>query len=94
RLATRYNGKVQIMTFYPAEQAWTNADNKAFEGAKWQKTALNTTAILRGQLNWTGAPTYVLLDSQLKVLYLDALGPLPNARTQTIDLVLQQLLAQ
>lgn len=94
RLATRYNGKVQILTFYPAEQAWTNADNKAFEGAKWQKTALNASAILRSQLNWTGAPTYVLLDSQLKVLYLDALGPLPNARTQTIDLVLQQLLAQ
>lgn len=92
-LANRYKGKVQILSFYPAEAVWTNADRKAFEGAKWQQTALPTSSTLRKQLNWAAAPGYTLLDADFKVLFLAALGPLPNARTQTIDLVLQQLLA-
>jgi len=93
RLAERYNNKVQILTLYPAEQTWTNADKKAFEGAKWQRIALPKNAELWKQLSWTTAPAYILLDPQRKVLYLDALGPLPNARTQTIDLILGQLLS-
>ncbi len=91
RLAKRYENKVQILTFYPSEQAWTNADQKAFEGANWQRLALPQTHALWQQLNWSSAPAYILLDSQLRVLNLDALGPLPNARTQTIDLILNQL---
>jgi hypothetical protein len=93
RLAKRYENKVQILTFYPSEQAWTNADQKAFEGANWQRVALPRTHELWQQLSWSSAPAYILLDPQLKVLNLDALGPLPNARTQTIDLILNQLLS-
>jgi hypothetical protein len=94
RLAERYNNKVQLVTFYPSEQTWTTADNKAFEGAKWQRIALPKNAELWKQLNWSTAPAYILLDPLQKVLYLDALGPLPNARTQTIDLTLRQLIGQ
>jgi hypothetical protein len=93
RLAKRYENKVQILTFYPSEQAWTNADQKAFEGATWQRLALPQTHELWQQLSWSSAPAYILLDPQLKVLNLDALGPLPNARTQTIDLILSQLIS-
>lgn len=94
RLAARYDGKVQILTFYPAELTWTTADKKAFEGSNWQKTALDFSKEIRTQLDWSSTPSYVLLDAKLKVLFLEALGPLPNARTQTIDLVLQQLLSE
>jgi hypothetical protein len=91
RLAERYKDKVQIITFVQQDAVWTNADNKAFEGAKWQRLALPKTATLWQQLGWKSSPAYILLDPQLKVLYLDALGPLPNARTQTIDLIFSQL---
>jgi hypothetical protein len=93
RLAKRYENKVQILTFYPSEQTWTNADQKAFEGATWQRLALPQTHELWQQLSWSSAPAYILLDPQLRVLNLDALGPLPNARTQTIDLILSQLIS-
>ncbi|MFN5293765.1 MAG: TlpA family protein disulfide reductase [Flavobacteriia bacterium] len=92
RLAERYKNKVQIITFYPSELTWTTADNRAFDGAKWQRVALPSTAETWTQFSWTSAPAYILLDPQLKVLYLNALGPLPNARTQTIDLIFSQLL--
>jgi hypothetical protein len=91
RLAERYKNKVQIITFVQADAVWTNADKKAFEGANWQRLDLPKTAVLWQQLGWISAPSYILLDPQLKVLYLDALGPLPNARTQNIDLILSQL---
>jgi hypothetical protein len=91
RLAERYKNKVQIITFVQSDAIWTNADNKAFEGAKWQRLDLPKTATLWQQLDWKSSPAYILLDPQLKVLYLDALGPLPNARTQTIDLIFSQL---
>jgi hypothetical protein len=91
RLAERYKNKVQIITFVQSDAVWTNADNKAFEGAKWQRLDLPKTATLWQQLGWKSSPAYILLDPQLKVLYLDALGPLPNARTQTIDLIFSQL---
>lgn len=91
RLAERYKNKVQIITFVQSEATWSTADKKAFEGANWQRLDLPKTATLWQQLGWKNAPTYILLDPQLKVLYLDALGPLPNARTQTIDLILSQL---
>lgn len=91
RLAKRYEDKLQIITFYPSEQIWTNADLKAFEGATWQKYAFSKSHGIWQLLSWSSAPAYILLDSKLKVLELDALGPLPNARTQTIDLVLSQL---
>lgn len=91
RLAERYKNKVQIITFVQSEATWSTADKKAFEGANWQRLNLPKTATLWQQLGWKNAPAYILLDSQLKVLYLDALGPLPNARTQTIDLILSQL---
>jgi hypothetical protein len=92
RLAERYKNKVQIITFYPSEATWTTADKKAFEGVNWQRLDLPKTATLWQQLGWESTPAYILLDPQLKVLYLDALGPLPNARTQTIDLILSQLI--
>ncbi len=91
RLAERYKNKVQIITFVQEDAIWTNADNKAFEGAKWQRLDLPKTETLWQQLGWKNSPAYILLDPQLKVLYLDALGPLPNARTQTIDLIFSQL---
>lgn len=91
RLAERYKNKLQIITFFPSEATWTTADKKAFEGANWQRLDLPKTAVLWQQLGWISAPSYILLDPQLKVLYLDALGPLPNARTQNIDLILSQL---
>lgn len=91
RLAERYKNKVQIITFVQSEATWTNADKKAFEGANWQRLELPKTASLWKQLGWESAPAYMLLDPQLKVLYLDALGPLPNARIQNIDLILSQL---
>jgi hypothetical protein len=91
RLAERYKNKVQIITFVQSEATWTNADKKAFEGANWQRLELPKTASLWKQLGWESAPAYILLDPQLKVLYLDALGPLPNARIQNIDLILSQL---
>jgi autotransporter-associated beta strand protein len=91
RLAERYKNKLQIITFFPSEATWTTADKKAFEGANWQRLDLPKTDVLWQQLGWVSAPSYILLDAQLKVLYLDALGPLPNARTQTIDLILSQL---
>jgi len=91
RLAERYKNKLQIITFFPSEATWTTADKKAFEGANWQRLDLPKTDVLWQQLGWVSAPAYILLDAQLKVLYLDALGPLPNARTQTIDLILSQL---
>ena len=91
RLAQRYQNKVQIISFVQADAVWTNADKKAFEGANWQRLDLPKTATLWQQLGWKSSPAYILLDPQLKVLYLDALGPLPNARTQTIDLIFSQL---
>jgi hypothetical protein len=91
RLAERYKNKVQIITFVQADAVWTNADKKAFEGANWQRLDLPKTATLWQQLGWKSAPAYILLDPELKVLYLDALGPLPNARTQTIDVIFGQL---
>jgi hypothetical protein len=91
RLAERYQSKLQIISIIPSEMTWTNADNKAFEGANWQRIELATNHDVWQQLSWKSAPAYLLLDPQLKVLYLNALGPLPNARTQTIDLVLNQL---
>lgn len=91
RLAERYQSKLQIISIIPSEMTWTNADNKAFEGANWQRIELATNHDIWQQLSWKSAPAYMLLDPQLKVLYLNALGPLPNARTQTIDLVLNQL---
>jgi hypothetical protein len=91
RLAERYKNKVQIITFVQEETLWTNADKKAFEGANWQRMSLPKSATLWQQLGWKNSPAYILLDPQLKVLYLDALGPLPNARTQTIDLIFSQL---
>lgn len=91
RLAERYKDKVQIITFVQADATWTTADKKAFEGANWQRLELPKTATLWQQLGWESSPAYMLLDPQLKVLYLDALGPLPNARTQTIDLIFSQL---
>lgn len=92
RLAERYKNKVQIITFVQSEAAWTTADKKAFEGVNWQRLDLPKTDAVWQQLGWKNAPAYVLLDPQLKVLYLDALGPLPNARTQTIDLILSRLI--
>lgn len=91
RLAKRYENKLQIITFYPSEQSWSTADQKAFEGATWQRVAVAKNDPLWQQLNWSAAPAYILLDPQFKVLYLNALGPLPNARTQTIDLILGPL---
>jgi hypothetical protein len=91
RLSQRYQNKVQIISFVQADAVWTNADKKAFEGANWQRLDLPKTATLWQQLGWKSSPAYILLDPQLKVLYLDALGPLPNARTQTIDLIFSQL---
>ncbi|MEY4804522.1 MAG: hypothetical protein RL331_1041 [Bacteroidota bacterium] len=91
RLAQRYQNNVQIISFVQADAVWTNADKKAFEGANWQRLDLPKTATLWQQLGWKSSPAYILLDPQLKVLYLDALGPLPNARTQTIDLIFSQL---
>jgi hypothetical protein len=82
---------LQLITFYPSEQSFTKADQKAFEGATWQRVSFAKTHPIWQQLSWSSAPAYILLDPQLKVLNLDALGPLPNARTQTIDLILQQL---
>ena len=52
RLAERYKDKVQIITFVQQDAVWTNADNKAFEGAKWQRLALPKTATLWQQLGW------------------------------------------
>ena len=91
RLAKRYENKLQLITFYPSEQSFTKADQKAFESATWQRVSFAKTHPIWQQLSWSSAPAYILLDPQLKVLNLDALGPLPNARTQTIDLILQQL---
>ncbi|MFM7006714.1 MAG: TlpA family protein disulfide reductase [Flavobacteriales bacterium] len=91
RLAKRYEKNLQIITFYPSEQAWTTADQKAFEGVSWQRKALSKEHALWQQLSWSAAPAYILLDPNLKVLDLNALGPLPNARTQTIDLILAPL---
>ena len=92
KLAKRYENKLQIITFYPIEQPWSNADKKAFEGTTWQQIGLPKNSSLWQQLSWSSAPAYVLLDPTLRVLNLNALGPLPDARTQTIDLVINRLL--
>lgn len=91
RLAKRYDKNLQILSFYPSEQAWTTADQKAFEGVNWQRSALAKDHALWQQLSWSTAPAYILLDPNLKVLDLNALGPLPNSRTQTIDFTLTTL---
>ncbi len=91
RLAKRYEDKLQVVTLYPSEQTWTKADQKAFEGSNWQRVPFSKSHPIWQQLSWTSAPSYILLDPQLSVLRLDALGPLPNARAQTIDLILNQL---
>ena len=94
RLAERYKDKVQVISLYPTDIAWTLADQKAFEGANWPRAAVQISSPLWALLDWSSAPSYVLLDANLKVIYLNALGPLPNARTQTIDLILHQLIQQ
>jgi hypothetical protein len=91
RLAKRYEDKLQVVTLYPSEQTWTKADQKAFEGSDWQRISFSKSHPIWQQLSWTSAPAYILLDPQLSVFNLDALGPLPNARAQTIDLILNQL---
>lgn len=93
RFVARYNGKVQVISFFSDEIQWTNADNKAFEAVTWQRTILPKTDTLWELLDWGAAPGYVLTDENLKILELNALGPLPNARTQTIDLTIQQYLS-
>ena len=94
RLAERYKDKVQVISLYPTDIEWTLADQKAFEGANWPRAAVQISSPLWALLDWSSAPSYVLLDANLKVIYLNALGPLPNARTQTIDLILHQLIQQ
>ena len=91
RLAKRYEDKLQVVTLYHSEQTWTKADQKAFEGSNWQRVPFSKSHPIWQQLSWTSAHAYILLDPQLSVLNLDALGPLPNARAQTIDLILNQL---
>ena len=80
-----------LKPFESTNDADQKADQKAFEGSNWQRVPFSKSHPIWQQLSWTSAPAYILLDPQLSVLSLDALGPLPNARAQTIDLILNQL---
>jgi hypothetical protein len=91
-LQANFGSKLHIITIYPKEKAFTKADERAFEGAKWDRYAIASDERIWQLFKIAAMPSYVVLDDLLYVSSMPALGPTPNGRGDTIERFLMSVI--